>query len=775
MENPSLRFYPGVEPLPPAPLARFLPPLPPGIVATWLMEHVPPGSWLLDPLGASPALALEAAQAGYRVLVASNNPILRFILETLAAAPRTAELQSALAELAASRRGEERLEQNIQSLYLTPCDSCAEQVPAQSFLWRKGETQPFARVYNCPQCGESGEHPITPADLARLTSLGSDRLQRSRALQRVILNEDDQRSDVEEALENYLPRALYVLFTLLNKIEGLGLPPARARLLHALLLNVFDEGSALWPYPGGRSRPKQLNIPPTFRENNLWLALEESARLWTAAGVTRPVRVTYWPDLPDEVPLKAGEGAICLYRGRVKALMPLPESIDLRAALTVFPRPNQAFWTLSVLWAGWLWGAEAALPLRNVLDRRRYDWNWHTSAIHSALAPVAGDLPPETPFFGILPELVPGFLNAVTVASAAAGFELRGLALRSEQELAEGLWQPGPPRPVPGEGPTPAALEHATAEAMRADLLERAEPAPYLVEYAAGLAALVRSGGVPRSLSSIPGDLLTRAHTLLQHTFADRAALRVYNPQRSARLESGPLDEERGAWWLANDPAPAEIPGERLPLADRVEMEVVRFMQRHSTFTFAELDQSLCAIFRGLLTPPVELLRACLDSYGESIAGQPGAYRMRTSEMATARKADLQEMQAAIASVGRKLGYATQAQGSPLVWVQDGTPAWWFFCMASSILSRYVLVPLPGPAERCVLVLPGGRARLLSYKLRRDPRLADACQGWRFLKFRHLREIAAGEVTAAGWVTLLGADPLTDEATQMSLFSAQRD
>ncbi|RPJ50003.1 MAG: hypothetical protein EHM21_05895, partial [Chloroflexi bacterium] len=407
MELTGLHFYPGsaIPPASPAafPLLRFLPPLPPGIVSAWLSENIPAGSWILDPLGASPALTLEAAQAGYRILVASNNPILSFMTETLAAAPKPADFQSVLAELAMSRRGDERLEHSIRQLYQTQCDTCAETVAAQAFLWRKSEAQPFARLYDCPKCGQSGEHPVTPADLDRLKIMGGDKLQRARALQRVILNEDERRADVEEALGNYLPRPLYVLFTLANKVEGLGLPPERARLLQALLISAFDQGSALWPWPGGRSRPKQLIIPTQFRENNLWQALEEAAREWV--NQPNPLPVTHWPELPP-----AGQGGICLFRGRIKALMPLPGEIDLRAVLTAFPRPNQAFWTLSVLWSGWLWGAEAALPLRNVLDRRRYDWNWHTSAIHNALSAVASNLPAEIPFIGLLPELVPGFL-----------------------------------------------------------------------------------------------------------------------------------------------------------------------------------------------------------------------------------------------------------------------------------------------------------------------------------------------------------------------------
>ena len=98
--------------------------------------------------------------------------------------------------------------------------------------------------------------------------------------------------------------------------------------------------------------------------------------------------------------------------------------------------------------------------------------------------------------------------------------------------------------------------------------------------------------------------------------------------------------------------------------------------------------------------------------------------------------------------------------------------------MASAIISRFVLasdLPPAGAALCCrVLVLPGSRAHLLAEKLHRDPRLAEAVHatpGWSFLKYRHLRELAARpDVTLARLPALLAEDPLTGEATQMALF-----
>src|SRR5512135_2333799 len=185
MPNLDLPFISGQLTDQALPLGRFLPPLPEGTVSGWLKRQVPPGSWVLDPLGATPSLALEAARAGYRVLVVSNNPVVTFMLEVLASAPAPADFQSALAALASSKRGEERLEVHIANLYQTACAACGEHVQAEAFLWKREEEAPYAKLYHCPHCGDEGERPLDEADLRRLASLGNESLHRARALSRV--------------------------------------------------------------------------------------------------------------------------------------------------------------------------------------------------------------------------------------------------------------------------------------------------------------------------------------------------------------------------------------------------------------------------------------------------------------------------------------------------------------------------------------------------------------------------------------------------------------
>src|SRR5512138_912374 len=157
-------YIPGMSPADPGPLSRFTPPLEEGVISRWLSLHSPTGSWLLDPFGFSPRLVLEAARAGYRVIVTVNNPINRFLLEMSANPPPEADFKAALADLASAKKGEERFGIHLQSLYSTTCEKCSAEIYADSFLWRKGTEAPYARVYTCPHCGDAGERVVTPQD-----------------------------------------------------------------------------------------------------------------------------------------------------------------------------------------------------------------------------------------------------------------------------------------------------------------------------------------------------------------------------------------------------------------------------------------------------------------------------------------------------------------------------------------------------------------------------------------------------------------------------------
>ncbi len=734
------------------PLGRYLPQLESGIVAGWLEESLLPGSLVLDPFGANPLAALEAARAGYRVLVTCNNPILSLMLEILAESPPENEFGGAIAALAAARRGDERLELHIQNLYKTQCAACGAVIQAQAYLWQRDQPRPLARNYRCPACGDEGDRPLTAFDFERLDWIRTDAMHRARALARVVQDgQAEQRESVQEALKTYLPRPLYVLTTLLNKAEVLDLSPLRRKCLEALMISVCDDANTLWPWPAARPRPRQLTVPTQFREKNLWLALEEAVQVWTSR--LPPIQLVHWPNPP---PAPAG---ISLFRGRIKSLLPLAADLRPSAILTAVPRPNQAFWTLCALWSGWLWGREAVTPLRGALERRRYDWYWMAHALHSALSGPNRQMQEGTPFFAVASEMTPSFLLALFCAPNTAGFGLNGVALNPEEDAAQFWWLSRKPAATPSRQ-SPKTIYQ---EAVRNHLRLRGEPAGYLSLYAASLLGMAEAGLLPVQINDLPPDYYSRTQATLSEVLANRSF--------SLRYAGKSQSEEGGMWWLAGNPETEP------PLADRVEREVVNQLLTQETIRQSELEKHLAQLFPGLLTPPSTLIHTCLNSYADPVPGEDGLWKIRPQEQPAARRRELEGVAKLLAQVAATLNYSAQGE-EPLYWMDEkGKPVYLFYLLASSMISRYVYAPQPLPLNRCVVVFPGGRSLLLSLKLERDPRLNSAvASGWRIMKFRLLREIAGRpNLTLSLWEDLLDGDPPRwEEATQMSIFGQKR-
>lgn len=479
------------------PLKRFLPPVPDGAARAFTSGLNLPGAWILDPLAAAPRMAVEIARAGQRVLVTAGNPVSRFLLDLAAHPPTLTDLQAALADLAAARKEGQRLETHLQALYLTHCENCGRELPAEAFLWDSKTSALVGRLYNCT-CGSGGEHPATPADLENAALWArTDGLHRSRVLERVASRTDPDRPLAEEALSFYPPRAVYALGTIVNRLETLSASQERRRCLTALLLHALDLTNALWPQTSDRPRPRQLTFPAVYRENNAWLALEAGVKAW--ASEASPIPLTLWPAEPPE------SGGICLFEGPLRDLAPELTEIPIQAVVGALPRPNQAFWTLSALWSGWLWGQAAVGPFKAVLRRRRYDWQWQAEALKALFVSLGEATRPGIPFFALLAEPEPSFLSAALFAAQAAGLETLGLAARGETEPIQIWWQKrektvkkGPKRPLPVD-------ENYLRKVSREILETEGQPLPYLQLHAAVLVALAQTGRLTWAEEALSG------------------------------------------------------------------------------------------------------------------------------------------------------------------------------------------------------------------------------------------------------------------------------
>ena len=748
-------YIPGMRTVEPGPLARFTPPLEEGVISAWLPTHASPGSWVLDPFGFSPRLALEAARAGYRVLVTVNNPITRFMLEMSADPSSETDFSAALADLAASKKGEERLGAHLQALYLTPCEKCGNEIYADSFLWRKGEDTPYARIYSCPHCEDSGEREANPLDIERVRKIAStDNLHRSRAFERVAALEDEDRVYAEEAIEHYLPRPLYFLTTVINRLDSLNLTPERRRALNGLILVACDAGNTLWDHPTQRRRPKQLNIPNQFRETNLWNQLERGLSQWTETS-SRVVMET-WPNhLPEN-------GGICLFEGRLKDFPEeVKKDIPIKAVIGSLPRPNQAFWTLSALWAGWLWGREAVEPYKPALRRRRYDWAWNATALNAVFTHLFDMLHLGTPFFALLSEPEPSSLTAVLTAANAAGLDLTSVALRTDHDPIQLFWTSGEHLK---RQPDQATIEEVR-EAIATHLTNRGEPASYLHIHAAGLIALAKSHALKQKDQEFD-QALRATQSLIQTALEEDSRFIHYSSGESVDTGLWGLDKNHFERALTTPPANGGS-ALRESLSDRVEIAVVTFLQKNPNSIFLEIEQDLYPRLPGLLTPSQGMIYAVLSSYANK---ENGAWKLRPEDLASARRSELYQTGRLIETIGRRLGYSTRKQDKIYLWEQNDAVERTFTILASALIGR-ALAETPYPLRQTVIVIPGGRAALAVYKTQRDPSLAARIKAVQVVKYRLLRTLAELPVlTQEMFEEQIAGDPLEKSKSQMTMF-----
>jgi len=738
-------FIPGRTLQKDQPMGRYLPPIPGGVAAAWLENQIPREGWVLDPFGASPRLVEEIARGGYRVLVAANNPVMAFLLKMAASPPRLADLKSALAALGSAKLRDTRIEPHIRSLYRTRCQGCEAEIQAEAFLWDHDSPVPYGRIYTCPHCKDSGEYPATEADKSLAAQFGDGGLPRARALERVAPLNDPDRIYAEEALDVYPDRAVNVLSTLINKLDALALQDEQRNHLSALLLNAFDRANTLWPHPTARERPRQLTVPPKYRENNIWLALEEAVDLW--ASESPPLPLTIWPDTPPD------EGGICLFEGRIRELANGLSEIPIGAVLTAFPRPNQAFWTLSALWAGWLWGSEAVDEFKSVLRRQRYSWRWHSVALHTALENLHATLPPQTPIFGLIGETESGYLSAALTAAHYAGLNLQGVAMRAKQDQAQISLTSGKADPKEVGAKNTKELIKTGAQAY---LAERGEPSGYLNVLTAGLSAYAHEP----SSSGSPAESFYDLQQTLEEAISYRGGF--------LRLEASGQSPESGFWWLQ------KFAGKSLPLADRVEIELVNYLLKNPGCTLGAVDKAICAAFPGLFTPGAELIQVCLESYAEQQAPESGFWHLREGDAPTHRRKDLTNIGELIQELGEKLGLVTRkAADDPLTyqWLDnDEEPQFSLYLTASAVLGKIINAE-PPPQGKALIVFPGGRANVVACKLNNNPLLRkEVDDHWGFIKYRHLRYLVDNPMLSLeNLEEQLALDPLTYSEPQIRL------
>jgi hypothetical protein len=704
-----------------------------------------------------------------------------------------AAVETAVTHLAQARKGKDTLQKHIEGLYRTTCATCGRHTIADAFIWERDSAAPVAKRYHCDACGDTSDAPTDKADQDLAAGFEERGLSYWLMLDRAAPRGAPYRERITPLLDLYTPRNLSALNDLLLKSDSLHLAAPPRRVLDALLLDTIDQANSLRSVDAPKTRPRRLQHPARYIEANVWRLLEQTLDDWRAAT---PIPIPYTSHLgtlldPDE----AADAAV--YLGTLSSTQARRDLPPGCSALIVVdpPRPDTTLWHLSALWCSWLWGTQAAGHLMPTLGRRWLDKDWLWRGLRAALHNIAPLLQPHGRLICIFVDDNPAMLEAIALAAAGSGYELVGWGVRSNIKVRLNWSHREAPTQMDDEinGTTPRDIDtisrsvsQQVADTVLNVLRLRGEPAPWPTLHAAVYAKLAESGLLAQIAAqgdSITDHLLSWLADIVRSAL-DGAPLRQFT---DASLKNEPF------WWL-DEPMESQAAS---PLSDRIELAVAEILRDLLAVSETDLNRRVCRRCPGSLTPDANLVRLCLDSYGDEHV--PGHWRLRVEDDLEARVSETDTVIADLSALGRRLGFDV-ALGIPSAgewavrWLDEmGHATFVFAVRTTAVLGDLLftsLLPLSLPPDSKTsheedigakttpcLTLPGGRAILVDYKLRHDPRLRQQVKqhGWKFLKFRHLRhlvkEVAAKQLDRYAFQAALGLDPIVEqEEAQLSLW-----
>jgi hypothetical protein len=765
------QFFPGRPAAPRRPLARYRPHQPVGAVADYVRALTAPGDLVLDLFCQGPTFVKEAFKAGRRAVGFSINPLLLVAARLGLVHLDRQALTSAFTMLADSLKGDKPLQSHVLSLYRSTCPVCDTPGVAEWFAWDRDLDYPFEKAVRCHRCGEVQVGPANKEDTALAHSIAPRGLAYYYALDRAAPPNHPARDRATELVDCYTPRNLSALMDLNRRLEGLEVAPGVKLALIAVLVDCFDRGSRLYPYGEDRPRPRTLRIPVRYLERNVWFSFED--------GLSN-LRVGQIPSLAAEA-----EDAGSLVRGDsdgyalvARAARAIRDLVAPASASLIFvdpPCPDGVFWALSALWATWLWSSPEAQAMRPFLARRRFDWDWHWRALRKALRVVGPCLTTEGSLVILSAPSDGPLLESVCLAASSAGYGLRAWGYTPETGYRL-IWHwegPHPPRSFDVDALKQEMVDSAERAVFRT-LSKRGEPTPRSLLVAAEHTSLVEEALLP-SLAAMEDDLSAV-------TFAVGAVDQGFDAAPVAELRQ---EGTEALWWLSDPPKGMDT------LADRVEATVRSLLAERPVWAENDLINAVYARFPSMLTPDLTLVGVCVESYG---VRDREDIRLRPEDDQHRRHHEVERVREDLITMGRGLGYdAVAGDVWDVRWREHGRDTYGFAISSTARVAPYLLdwelptleaestsvaEPIPEAestleARRC-LVVPGGRARLIDLKLQRDPRLVRAVErdGWRFIKFRHLRRLMArNDLDRYAFKTVLGLDPIVErEGAQIPLF-----
>jgi len=745
-------------------LARLRWPIPAGVTQAYATAYTDPGEVVLVPFCQGPASVREIVAAGRRALTLNFDPLLTLVLQCALTPLPARDLDAAVTRLGDYMKQGLPLRQYLTGLYAVTCPACQRQAVADYFIWDRERGEPIGKQLRCPACAWNGQTGIEAEDRERLKEIPLRGMHYHYVLDRLAPQPEDDalRGRMEFLLELYTPRNLYALAELTLKIETLYPDGPLNRALMALLLDCLDRGSSLTPPPRSTARQRGLARPNRYLERNIWYTFEQAVSRFRDLGGQPLANLA---DSIEAFRASAAAGNAFVGPGLVRDLPRLLAPRSIRLILTSPPPLNSAAWSLSYMWGAWIMGREAVAPLRSLFRQRTPDPTWYARVMTGSFRNLTDLLRDDGRLVLILTDQRTAVVEALLLAAGSAHMGIAALIQRGSDYRLE-LTATFPPSIHASLAKAPALsgptleeeIQRTALEAALETIQARAEPVPWRTLHTAIHQRLAQSGLVVRVLET--SDEATSPLDLLQDGVA--AALR--SPALKHLPESGRDDT---LWWLGEL---ADLPP---PLCDRVEEAAHQILQDSLILSEAGFTTQVYARFPGPLTPAAGLVAVCLRSYGQEVT--PDHWQIRPEDLPQARASERESIIQDLLALGRRLGYRT-APDEPFdaAWIEGEQVRALFAVRWRAALSEILALSPEHASAIPYLVIPGGRAELVSYKLAHNPLWQNTVgrAGWRFIKYRHVRQLKSQpEVDEYALRTIVGLDPIVErEVGQIPLF-----
>ena len=182
---------------------------------------------------------------------------------------------------------------------------------------------------------------------------------------------------------------------------------------------------------------------------------------------------------------------------------------------------------------------------------------------------------------------------------------MNGIAIWADNYLAQIHWEYRPDAQTQFQFPeAPLQEDHQRNLIISsgiASLEKHGEPIPYIIAYTYALLTIIENQLLLKNGQISSGDEYSRIDQLIENEISFK--------NNFIRYGGGEKSFETARIWHQDFQYPSAT------ISDQVEIEVYQLMAEHSAEIKLFIDQSICDIFPGLMTPNMALINACIESY----------------------------------------------------------------------------------------------------------------------------------------------------------------